>query len=170
MDARTSCLRWHRPHKVFPWLGVPLPQPETHCGVMLGRVQGPLIQESDVSDSSESITSASTKAGPSHSPGLGRWQCKVLAGGKLSWGSSALSSPSQNKAGKPLDGHWRRQWRRGWWDTGSYQVLGLCRRTHCTWLMPPFQWMGGMPALLMIWSMSPYPGEGTALLLLVTLP
>lgn len=132
MDARTSCLRWHRPHKVFPWLGVPLPQPETHCGVMLGRVQGPLIQESDVSDASESITSASTKAGPSHSLGLGRWQCKVLAGGKLSWGSSALSSPSQNKAGKPLDGHWRRQWRRGWWDTGSCQVLGLCRRTHCT--------------------------------------
>lgn len=85
-------------------------------------------------------------------PCLGRWQCKVLAGGKQSWGSSAPSSPSQNRAGEPLDGHWTRHWRRGQWDTGSCQVVGLCRRIWAApvaWLMPLFQWMDGTPAVLM---------------------
>lgn len=49
--------------------------------------------------------------------------------------------------------------------TGSCQVVGLCRRTGAApvaWLIPLIQWMGGTPALLMSWSMSPYPGEERA--------
>lgn len=123
MDAMMSCTRWHGPHKVFPMLGVLLLQPDTLCGVMLGRILGPLSQESDIREVSESITAASAKPGHglSWSPGLvsGRWQYVVVEGGKLAWGSSTLSVPSQNMAGSS----WMvREGGSGWegrgWDAG----------------------------------------------------
>lgn len=101
---------------------------------MLGRVQGTLIQESDVSDVSESITGANIKPGPSHSSGLvwvdgsaRYWQEESSLG-------APLHCPAPLKIGGPSDDHWTRQWRRGQWDTGSCQVVdpSLLETLGCT--------------------------------------
>lgn len=143
---------------------------------MLGRVQGTLIQESDVSDVSESITGANIKPGPSHSSGLvwvdgsaRYWQEESSLGAPLhcpaplkigqgdprmiiGQGSGEGDSGIQGAAKRWIPPCWR------------------ARAAPVAWLTPLFQWMGGTPALLMSWSISPDPGEETAPFLLVTLP
>lgn len=58
----------------------------------------------------------------------------------------------------------------GYRELPSGGSLQETRAAPEAWLMPRFQWMGGTPALLVRWSMSPYPGEETVLFLLVILP
>lgn len=145
MDAMMSCLRWHRPHKVFPWLGVPLPQPETHCGVRKGS--GAL----DKSQMSVRSLRASQVPAPNLVPATAPARFGVDGGARYWQKESYLGAPLHCPA--PLKTGQGSPWMviGGGSGEGSCQVGDLCRRLRL-YLRPgschgSSGWVGPLPCL-----------------------